>query len=332
MNAGPAVLHLHNRSCPGLLDLREYIGIAQRLAELLAAGDRPGATLEQERAFAGIRTPEALASHQHFMIGLVRLTEGRVAEVRQGMESALQENPKNLYALSVLRDLMAFAGDEVPSAVEDRLRDLERWKGREDVVVFGDSHAHFCFSGIPRCRVHWLRETTMHRIGRDGLSALDIREYGVPEQATVVFCFGEIDVRCHIGKQADLRNCSLEEVVADLVGRYEASILANTRVSSVARVAVSSVVPPTSLHYDPTFPCYGTLEERISVTQALNRSLRDMTRKNGMSYIDLYAVFRNADGAMDERFRDGSVHVRKEFSHLVDACLQRAVPGLAQSG
>ena len=54
---------------------------------------------------------------------------------------------------------------------------------------------------------------TMHRIGRDSLSYFNIKDYSVQENVYVVFVFGEIDVRCHIGRIADQKFLKLDDVI-----------------------------------------------------------------------------------------------------------------------
>jgi hypothetical protein len=74
-----------------------------------------------------------------------------------------------------------------------------------NIHVFGDSHVSE-FSNIPGCLLHYVGPITMHRIGRDGLNFLDMTSYGVQENEVAIFVFGEIDCRCHIGKQRDKQN------------------------------------------------------------------------------------------------------------------------------
>lgn len=90
------------------------------------------------------------------------------------------------------------------------------------IYVFGDSHASFCFREretiVENDFLTYFHEpshtqypihitsfigVTMHRVGRDSLSFLNIKQRGVKNGDVVVYVFGEVDVRCHIGKQRD---------------------------------------------------------------------------------------------------------------------------------
>src|SRR5579872_2784969 len=89
----------------------------------------------------------------------------------------------------------------------------------EPIYVYGNSHAA-SFAEIPGCIIKWTGPTTMHRIGRDGLSFLDLRMKEIEEGATIVFVYGEIDVRCHIGKQRDLFGRKQDEIIDSLARNY----------------------------------------------------------------------------------------------------------------
>lgn len=50
----------------------------------------------------------------------------------------------------------------------------------------------------PTCSIHWVQLRTMHRVGRDGLDGLNVKDYDVEENDVVVFIVGFIDVAGHI--------------------------------------------------------------------------------------------------------------------------------------
>src|SRR5438034_656538 len=87
------------------------------------------------------------------------------------------------------------------------------------IYVIGDSHSQE-FSGIPGCIIHWYGPRTMDHIGREGLQLCNFQKMGVKNNDVVVFCFGEIDVRCLIGKERDLLQLSQDEVIENLLEKY----------------------------------------------------------------------------------------------------------------
>ena len=110
------------------------------------------------------------------------------------------------------------------------------------LYIFGDSHAMFSFKNLSIPHEN-RREfsVTMFRIGRDNQivnfdTSIDV------EVNTVVICYGEVDCRCHIGKQVNL-NREEDDVILELVERYFQTITNNIK---YAKVVVVGVIPPTA--------------------------------------------------------------------------------------
>lgn len=177
------------------------------------------------------------------------------------------------------------------------------------VHVFGDSHSEE-FKNIPGCIVHWLGPITMHRVGRDNLSVLDLRACGVLEKQVVVFAFGEIDVRFHIGKQIDIHKRSLENVLETLTKNYLNTILSNRNLYKKLSCIVYSVTPPTD-NYSPEF-CYGTIKERIHITKELNSRLSNLCNGLHINFLDVYDDYSNPDGSLNTSLSDGSLHISSD--------------------
>lgn len=194
------------------------------------------------------------------------------------------------------------------------------------VHAFGDSHSRAGFGRIPGVTVHHLGPVTMHKIGRDGLNALNVKEFGVEENDTCIFVFGEIDIRCHVGLQRDRMKRTIPEVLLDLVQRYAMTILSNKSLFKTLHCVIFTVVPPTDQIYNPQYPYYGTLTDRIQLTQALNRILKEYALANGIFVLDVYDSYALPDGSFNPSLSDGSVHihpdrdtpVRKALSALLE--------------
>lgn len=188
------------------------------------------------------------------------------------------------------------------------------WKENPTVHVFGDSHSKKGFSTIKGCKVHRLGPITMHRIGRDSLSFLDVAKFDVKENDTAVFVFGEIDVRCHIGKQRDLKGRDLDDIIDTLVKRYLATILENRNAYASLHCVVFAVIPPTNGAYNPKFPIHGTLEDRISITKKLNAKLAEECAKNDVALINVYDDFATPRGDLLPHLSDGTVHIEPKYN------------------
>jgi tetratricopeptide (TPR) repeat protein len=199
-----------------------------------------------------------------------------------------------------------------------RARRLSRTLGREDVLVFGDSHSDFCFGGVPRCKVHWLGPMTMHRVGRDGLAALDARQYGAGPGKHLVFIFGEIDIRAHVGEQCERQGRAQDEVLHTLCEAYVECVVQNLAQSSALSATICSVPPPMVCENNAEVPFRSSLAERIVITRTLNQQLAVQCQQRGLHYLDIYRYFSNPAGHLVRGFSDQVVHIRREFCEIME--------------
>jgi hypothetical protein len=65
------------------------------------------------------------------------------------------------------------------------------------IHTVGDSHSYYGWSGIIH---HHLGAVLCYSFGKEKLNKCDIRNFDIKDGDTVIFCFGEIDCRCHIHK------------------------------------------------------------------------------------------------------------------------------------
>jgi peptidylprolyl isomerase len=182
------------------------------------------------------------------------------------------------------------------------------------IHIIGDSHAFFMFQTIEKCVIHHIGAVTMHRIGRDGIN---IKNYGITDNEFVVFVLGEIDARCHIGIQRDKYHRNDEEIINALVKNYLQSILDNKQQFMNIHFIVCSVVPPTNAHYNPEFPFYGTLEDRIFLTKQLNRNLKNKCELSDIGFLDIYDYYSLENGELNPAISDGLVHIRSDCNEEI---------------
>lgn len=265
--------------------------------------------------------PELLNGAEYlFIAAMLNLRSGHLEAGKEQLRQLHLREPRNPKIARQLGQFLLQIGDLRQGGYYLlRARRVEKAEGREDVFVFGDSHSEYCFSGIPRCRVNWLGPMTMHRVGRDGLGALDFRASGVPEKATVVLVFGEIDIRTHVLRQCDDHGRDLDEVLQTLAANFIRTALANRATYQDLQLVLCSVTPPTTGADDPALPFYGAIETRITATKQLNALLQAQAQAHGMKYLDLYKYFfEYGSGALNRFYADNSVHIRKEFHDLVE--------------
>lgn len=180
-----------------------------------------------------------------------------------------------------------------------------------EIHTYGDSHAKFTFANfsseekdIPKITTHWLGPITMYRIGRDGYFPDLVRN------SIAIFCFGEIDVRCHVLLQRE-KGRSVNEILTDLVNKYLIA-LANNKGRST-HLAIMSLPPPSYRdipHPNADYPFRGTEAERSEWTIIMNKLLKDGCEKQGFYYFDIYTGHADKYGLLYKAYSDDDVHLR----------------------
>ena len=190
------------------------------------------------------------------------------------------------------------------------------------IAVFGDSHSViYQFITLPdkKIDVTYLGPWTMNRIGRDGVPDKIFDSKIKPDILMAVF--GEIDIRCHILKQADTLKQTTQAVIDKLVDEFFTALLKAASKYKV-KIIIRGVVPPTDVKENPEFPIYGTLQQRVLATKALNAKLAEMASKTGMHFLDVYTEFATEDGTLRKDFSDSNVHIDVEQRAKIATALQ----------
>lgn len=173
------------------------------------------------------------------------------------------------------------------------------------VRSFGDSHSMFTFAGLP-VTPHHVGPWTMHRIARDGMHDSPAFKDG----DSLIFCFGEIDVRCHVKKQAVDQGCDPQVVIDKLSEDYMASLVKFGQSRPELELFVLSVVPPARAFPQENFPFIGSDQERASFTKSLNARLRQLCSSAGIGYIDVHTTYADDQGMLPISLADGcTIHI-----------------------
>jgi len=197
-----------------------------------------------------------------------------------------------------------------------RTEDLEICCGKQKAYplsFYGDSHGIMI---IKECKNQSTNMCdigkTMFSMGRD-TRIVNFNPDDMDEKSTPCFVYGEVDVRCHIGKQV-LLGRDLNSICKSLVSNYFKTI--RTLVRVYKKIIVTAVPPPTDPadhtheggHHTP-LPFIGTNAERLLYTNTLNANIKDFCLQYGYVYFDPYDPYKRGDGCLNYSLSDGCIHI-----------------------
>jgi hypothetical protein len=118
----------------------------------------------------------------------------------------------------------------------------------------------------------------------------------LPRGADVLLCFGEIDCRAQLSKQAAKTGREIGELVDECVAKY---VAVGHEVAALGfRVAYWQVPPPTSMVGDDwEFPAVGSYEERLAITLRFNASLAAAAVNASHGWLSVFDILTDSGGA-----------------------------------
>lgn len=182
------------------------------------------------------------------------------------------------------------------------------------IHTFGDSHAKETFKDISSdIHIHWLGPLTMKRVG-------DLRDDTLTKQKfnpndINIFCFGEIDVRCHVKIQAQ-NGKTVDDVINEMVTSYVNKIASIRDKCSSESFCIMSVPPCRGhLYQNKTgmgsfLDLAGSDEERASYALKMNQLIESLCTKNNLMFFNMYERYKDHEGMLTFELSDGSVHIR----------------------
>jgi hypothetical protein len=173
------------------------------------------------------------------------------------------------------------------------------------IHTFGDSHSYSGWTGV---KIHHLGPKLCFSIGRDGITIHDCVHNG----DTVIFCFGEIDCRCHVHKHVtDDRDYT--KIIDTIVDNYFIQIQKAVSMFDSLQTCVYNVVPPVERRNtaeNSEYPYLGTDEERKTYVIYFNKRLQQKCIEYGYLFIDVYTKYTDSNGFLNKQLSDGNVHIR----------------------
>jgi len=183
------------------------------------------------------------------------------------------------------------------------------------IHIYGDSHANRSFKNLklPNNDFH-SNSITMFRIGRDNI-IIRFSKNMIKKGDILVMVYGEVDCRCHIQRQVDLRR-NEDDVINELVTNYFNTIKNNTLDLDV-KIIIVGIIPTTkqyeleSIHGPIThaFPFVGSDENRVIYTNKVNKLLEEFANKNNYIFFNPYSYYTREDGTLKFELSDSVGHL-----------------------
>ena len=178
------------------------------------------------------------------------------------------------------------------------------------IHTVGDSHSYYGWSGIIH---HHLGPVLCYSFGKDKLNKCDIRNFDIKDGDTVIFCFGEIDCRCHIYKHIT-DTITYQDIINDIVIDYFEAIDLNISISPIKlkTICVYNVVPPVQKYItveNSSFPYLGSDEERKQYVLYFNEKLKEKCIEKNYLFFDIYDNYTDENGFLRKDLSDNNVHI-----------------------
>ena len=160
----------------------------------------------------------------------------------------------------------------------------------------------------------WDRNYVIYSFGISKLDICDISKFNVQNNDSVIFCFGEIDCRCHVHKHIT-NNKTYEMIMDEIINNYIDAIKINIDHCHVKlkNICIYNVVPTVEKHNtkeNPQYPYVGTNEERQSYVLYFNQCLKHKCLEKNWIFFDIYNFYIDSNGFLKKELSDGNVHIK----------------------
>jgi len=164
--------------------------------------------------------------------------------------------------------------------------------------------------------------------GRERLFEVLARPDLVPSGSRVLLCFGEIDCRTHLLRQAAAQQRPVADLAAECARRY---LGVAAEVAALGfRVLVYNVIASTPREIgDFEFPTYGTCRKRNAATALFNQALRQGCAEAGHGFLENFDLLVDAGGLTRESYYcQDRIHLSQRALAPTVERVRRIVPGM----
>jgi len=220
------------------------------------------------------------------------------------------------------------------------------------IHCIGDSHISF-FSGedaiqpvwpdksrdrLPWFRTHHIGAALAYNLPREGTRTqgreklFEVLSGEVPDGATVLLSFGEIDCRMHLTKQAEKTNTPISEVVHSCLDEYFKTvgevIALGYRVIVYNAVLSRPRVRSSRRFSDAEYATHGTLAERTESLRIFNSGAKDRCAKAGAFFLENTPHLVDRNGTIPAWYFFDSIHLSQRAMPVTLRELAALIPSL----
>ncbi len=199
------------------------------------------------------------------------------------------------------------------------------------IHVIGDSHV-VVFSGfelpyenfehtgfLPFFRAYRIGPYTAYNAAKRREVIEPVIERWVGPGDYVMLCFGEIDCRVHLAKQAEVQGRLLEDIVEECVDRY--AQIFDIKEKYGIRLLVWNVIPSSLKDIDSgEYSTYGTCRERNEVVRLFNRKLIGECKKREIVFVSVFDRLVDENGLTRPEYYADDIHLsQRAMPFILDA-------------
>ena len=125
----------------------------------------------------------------------------------------------------------------------------------------------------------------------------------VKEDDSMLFCFGEVDIRAHLIKQAEIQEKEIDEIVKECVDKYINTILyfKNDGYNMMVWGPIASWSDNAPYTSGPSF---GSNLERNHATKLYNEHLEKLCNENDITFLSIFDKMLLENGITNEKYLD----------------------------
>jgi lysophospholipase L1-like esterase len=130
-----------------------------------------------------------------------------------------------------------------------------------------------------------------------------------PRRDFILLCFGEIDCRAHLIKQAVIQNRNVKDVVVECVNRYLKVLIEIQELGF--QVGVWNVIPTAIGFENETleYPYYGSFIDRNKAASDFNDKLKEYSKKFNFKYFGVFDKIIDSNWLTKDQYYFDKIHL-----------------------